>query len=264
MRLPLSWLKKHVAIDDSVEAIAAVLVRLGHEVEGIETPRASVRGVVVGHILEMQPHPDADRLKLLKVDIDAGEPLGIVCGATNMDTGDKVPVATVGTSLPNGLTIKKGKIRGETSCGMCCSEAELGLAEDAAGLLILPAGAPVGMEVGDYLQLEEAVLDLSITPNRGDCMSVHGLARDLAADYGLPLIGEAVEPAPAEEGVPAVNVHVTAEEDCPLYLARRIVGVSVGESPVWMQQELIQAGMRPVNGVVDVLNHVMLDIGQPM
>jgi phenylalanyl-tRNA synthetase beta chain len=264
MKLPLSWLKEHTAIDDTVENIAAALVRLGHEVEGIEAPRAAVKGVVVGHILSKDPHPDADKLSLLKIDIDADEPLAIVCGASNMGAGDKVPVATIGTSLPNGLKIKKGKIRGETSFGMCCSEAELGLAEDAAGLLILPKDAPVGMEVGDYLELEEAILDLSITPNRGDCMSVHGLARDLAADYGVALSDVTTGTLSEAADVAAVNVHVSAEEDCPLYLGRRISGVQVGESPAWMQQRLIAAGMRPVNGVVDVLNYIMLDMGQPM
>jgi len=264
MKLPLSWLKEHAAIDDTVENIAAALVRLGHEVEGIEMPRTAVRGVVVGHILSKAPHPDADKLSLLKIDIDAAEPLAIVCGASNMGVGDRVPVATIGTSLPNGLTIKKGKIRGETSFGMCCSEEELGLAESASGLLILPADAPVGMEVGDYLELEEAILDLSITPNRGDCMSVHGLARDLAADYGVALADVQAGDVPETAAIEPVSVHVSATEECPLYLARRIRGVKVADAPAWMQQRLTAAGMRPVNGVVDVLNYIMLDMGQPM
>ena len=149
MKLPLSWLKEHTPLTDSAAAIADNLIRLGHEVEGIEEPRAAVKGVRVGLIQEMKPHPDADKLKLLKVDIGEAEALAIVCGASNMSEGDKVPVATIGTTLPNGLKIKKGKIRGETSFGMCCSETELGLAEDAAGLLILPSDASVGEEVGE-------------------------------------------------------------------------------------------------------------------
>jgi phenylalanyl-tRNA synthetase beta chain len=264
MKLPLSWLTEHVHLTDSVEGIAETLVRLGHEVEGIETPRASVRGVKVGQILSKEKHPDADKLSLLKVDVGEAEPLGIVCGATNMGAWDKVPVATVGTSLPNGLTIKKGKIRGQESRGMCCSEAELGIAEDAAGLLILPADAPVGAEVGEVLGLEEAVIEVSITPNRGDCMSLLGLARDLAAVYDLELVQPDCSGVTADESVAAPTVKLENADDCPLYLARRIDGVAVTDSPVWMQSRLIQAGMRPVNGIVDVLNYIMLDMGQPM
>jgi len=181
-----------------------------------------------------------------------------------MHEGDKVPVATLGTSLPNGMKIRKGKIRGETSEGMCCSEAELGLAEDADGLLILPADAPVGAEVGEYLGLEEAVFDLSITPNRGDCMNVHGLAREIAADADLPLSPVTVAAVAADATVPVPEVGVSATDDCPVYMARRIDGVRVTASPAWMQARLLAAGQRPVNGIVDVLNYIMLDIGQPM
>jgi len=264
MKLPLSWLKSHVVLTDDVATIAANLVRLGHEVEGIEEPRAGVRGVLIGHIIEKKPHPDADKLSLLKVDIGGEQPLGIVCGASNMGEGDRVPVATIGTTLPNGLTIKQGKIRGETSFGMCCSETELGLADESAGLLILPADAPVGAEVGEFLGLEEAVFDLSITPNRGDCMSVRGLARDLAADAGQELVEAFDDAVPAESSVAVPHINVIADDDCPLYLGRRIEGVRVSDSPAWIQARLIAAGQRPVNGVVDVLNMIMLDLGQPM
>ena len=264
MKLPLSWLKEHTPLTDSATAIADNLIRLGHEVEGIEEPRAAVKGVRVGLIKEMKPHPDADKLKLLKVDVGETEPLVIVCGASNMSEGDKVPVATIGTTLPNGLKIKKGKIRGETSFGMCCSETELGLAEDAAGLLILPSDASAGAEVGDLLQMEEAVLDLSITPNRGDCMSVRGVARDLAADANLPLNKISSDSVEADRAVATPAVSVALNDDCPVYLARRIEGIRVTESPAWMQARLIAAGQRPVNGVVDVLNTIMLDLGQPM
>jgi len=269
MKIPFSCLKKHVKLTASPDQIADNLVRLGHEVEGVEMPRAAVQGVRVGLIESKIPHPDADKLSLLKVNIGEAEPLGIVCGASNMNEGDKVPVATIGTLFPNGLKIKKGKIRGEVSCGMCCSEAELGLAEDAAGLLILPADAPLGAEVGDYLELEEAVFDLSITPNRGDCMNVRGIARDLAADAGLPLAdletGDlAIDAIAIHPSVTAPAVSVSAQKDCPAYLARSIQGVTVADSPAWMQAGLIMAGMRPVNGIVDVLNTIMLDLGQPM
>jgi phenylalanyl-tRNA synthetase beta chain len=244
--------------------IADHLIRLGHEVEGVEQPRAAVKGVRIGQIREMTPHPDADKLKLLNVDIGEAEALSIVCGATNMDVGDKVPVATIGTLLPNGMKIKKGRIRGQTSFGMCCSEAELALAEDATGLLVLPADAPVGAEIGDYLEFEEAVFDLSITPNRGDCMSAHGIARDLAADSDLPF-AEASACVPATSlSVAPPSVSVSAGDDCPVYLARKIEDICVTDSPTWMQSQLMMAGQRPVNGIVDVLNYVMLYLGQPM
>ncbi len=264
MKLPLSWLKEHTPLTDSPQRVADNLIRLGHEVESIEEPRTAVKGVRVGLIQEMKPHPDADKLKLLKVDIGETEPLAIVCGASNMEEGDKVPVATIGTTLPNGLKIKKGNIRGEISFGMCCSEVELGVAEDAAGLLILSIDAPVGVEVGEYLELEEAVIDLDITPNRGDCMSARGLARDLAADYDLPLIEPGDELAKEDVSMSSPDISVSAKLDCPLYLARRIEGVTVTDSPDWMKARLIAAGQRPVNGVVDVLNYTMLDLGQPM
>jgi len=264
MKIPFSWLKEHTPLSKSPADVADDLVRLGHEVESIELPRAAIQGVRVGHIISMLPHPDADKLKLLKLDLGDAEPLDVVCGASNMVEGDKVPVATVGTCLPDGLKIKKGKIRGETSCGMCCSEVELGLAEEADGLLILPKDAPIGMQVGEYLELEEAVLDLDITPNRGDCMSVRGLARDLAADYDLPFIEPADEVVAVDANVAVPAVMVSANLDNPLYLARRIEGVKVTASPDWMQASLIATGQRPVNGVVDVLNYIMIDLGQPM
>jgi len=264
MKIPFSWLKEHAPLTKSPTEVADDLVRLGHEVESIELPREAVKGVRVGQITSMLAHPDADKLHLLQIDIGEDELLGIVCGASNMGEGDKIPVATVGTSLPNGLKIKKGKIRGEVSFGMCCSEAELGLAEDAAGLLILPKDAPVGAEVGEYLEFEEAVLDLDITPNRGDCMSARGLARDLAADYDLPLIEPGDEAVQADASVAVPSVTVSVAQDNPLYMARRIEGVSVAASPDWIQSRLIAAGLRPINGVVDVLNYTMLDLGQPM
>jgi len=264
MKTPYSWLKKYVPLSAAPEKIAEDLVRLGHEIESVEMPRSAVKGVRVGLILSKIPHPDADKLSLLKVDVGEAEPLAIVCGAANMGEGDRVPVATIGTSLPGGLKIKKGKIRGETSCGMCCSEVELGLADESAGLLILPADAPVGAEMGEYLQLEEAVFDLSITPNRGDCMNARGLARDLAADAGLPFADTELCDIAVDSGVSAPLVDVAADADCPLYLARRIEGLRLADSPSWVQTGLIMAGMRPVNGVVDVLNYVMLTQGQPM
>jgi len=264
MKIPFSWLKAYVPLTATPAQIADDLVRLGHEVEAVELPRAAVHGVRVGLITSKQPHPDADKLSLLKVDIGEAEPLDIVCGAANMGEGDKVPVATIGTTLPGGLVIKQGKIRGESSFGMCCSEVELGLADESAGLLILPVDAPVGAQVGEYLALEEAVFDLSITPNRGDCMNARGIARDLAADAGLPFTDISVAEIAVDAAVSMPRVSVSAVQDAPVYMARRIDGITLAESPAWMQASLLMAGMRPINGVVDILNYVMLTQGQPM
>jgi len=264
MKLSYSWIQEYADFKVSATQLSDDLVRLGHEVESVELPREAVKGVRVGQILSMIPHPNADKLKLLSIDINEAEPLAIVCGANNMGEGDKIPVATVGTLLPNGLKIKKGKIRGEVSFGMCCSEEELGLAEKALGLLILPTDAPVGAEVGEYLQLEEAVFDISITPNRGDCMSARGLARDLAADAGLSWLEPELKSLDEDACMAVSLIACEAEDDCPLYMVRRIEGLEVDEAPFWMKQRLLAAGQRSVNGVVDVLNYIMLDMGQPM
>ncbi|MDQ6951932.1 MAG: phenylalanine--tRNA ligase subunit beta [Mariprofundaceae bacterium] len=264
MKLSYSWIQEYADFKVSATQLSDDLVRLGHEVESVDLPREAVKGVRVGQILSMIPHPNADKLKLLSIDINEAEPLAIVCGANNMGEGDKIPVATVGTLLPHGLKIKKGKIRGEVSFGMCCSEEELGLAEEALGLLILPPDAPVGAEVGEYLQLEEAVFDLSITPNRGDCMSARGLARDLAADAGLSWLEPELKSLDEDANMAVGSIACEAEDDCPLYMARRIEGLQVDEAPSWMKQRLLAAGQRSVNGVVDVLNYIMLDMGQPM
>ncbi|MDQ6950531.1 MAG: phenylalanine--tRNA ligase subunit beta [Mariprofundales bacterium] len=264
MKLPLSWLQSFVALNESTTAIADRLVRLGHEVEGIATPRDDLSKVIIGQILTMEPHPGADRLHLLTIDIGAESPLAIVCGATNMAVGDRVPVATVGATLPGGMVIKRGKIRGEVSCGMCCSEKELALADDAAGLLILPTDAPVATAMGEWLKLESAIFDLSITPNRGDCMSIYGLARELAADIDLPLAPLMGVSTVVDHGVDTPRVTIAAADGAPCYFARRIDGVALADSPSWLQARLRAAGQRPVNGVVDVLNLLMLESGQPM
>ncbi|RMH53040.1 MAG: phenylalanine--tRNA ligase subunit beta [Zetaproteobacteria bacterium] len=264
MRLPRSWLRSFVDLPASDDEIAEALVRLGHEVEAVEHPRAALARVRVGRILTMEPHPNADRLRLLTVDVGAAAPLQIVCGATNMAVGDKVPVATVGATLPGGVVIKKGRIRGEESCGMCCSGRELQLADDAEGLLILPDDAEVGMAMGDWLGLEETIFALSITPNRGDCMSIFGLARELAAEMDRPLRTPNVAAVAVDSEAAAPQVDLRAADGAPCYLARTIRGVRVAPSPAWLQQRLLAMGQRPVNGVVDVLNFVMFELGQPM
>ncbi|MDQ6962780.1 MAG: phenylalanine--tRNA ligase subunit beta [Mariprofundaceae bacterium] len=264
MKLPLSWLLEHVALTCSIDAIAKALTDLGIEVEGIDYPAASIEGVLVGQIQSMQPHPNADRLRLLQVDVAGDQPLAIVCGASNMVEGDKIALATVGTYLPGDFKIKRGKIRGEVSLGMCCSEVELGLADEAEGILILDSSTEVGSDVSAYLGLETAILDLSITPNRGDCMSVYGLARELGAYFDVPLTLKSLEKTVFDADVATPVVHIEDQDDCPLYMAQQIEGVVLTDSPQWLAQRLQACGMRTVNGVVDVMNYVMLEIGQPM
>jgi len=264
MKLPLSWLLEFVKLDVSVERIAVALTDLGIEVEGIEYPAASIDGVLVGQIKTMQPHPNADRLRVLQVDISQEQPLAIVCGASNMVEGDKIALATVGTCLPGNFNIKRGKIRGEISLGMCCSEVELGLADEAEGILILDVAAQVGTDVAHYLGLEKAVFDLSITPNRGDCMSVYGLARELGAYFDVPVVLPTDSNVTSKAQIAVPQVKVEDKKDCSLYVARCIHHVEVKSSPTWLQNRLNACGMRPVNGVVDVINYVMLELGQPM
>lgn len=265
MRVSMKWLKELVEIDLAPAELADKLDMTGTAVEGIETIGADLDGVVVGQILTKERHPDADTLWVTSVDVGGAEPLGIVCGAQNFEAGDKVPVAVVGTTLPNGITIKKAKLRGVVSEGMNCSATELGVGGDASGLLILPADAPVGVPFAQYWGTADTVLELEITPNRPDCLSVAGIAREIGAVTGR----EAAMPAssPEETGEPvAQSVRVTIEdaELCSRYTARLIRGVKIGPSPEWMVEKLIACGQRPVNNIVDITNYVMFELGQPL
>ncbi|MRR12531.1 phenylalanine--tRNA ligase subunit beta, partial [bacterium] len=237
----------------------------GTKVEAVHTLGATLDGVVVGQVLTREQHPDADKLSYCSVNVGGPEPLRIVCGATNFEAGDKVPVACVGAELPNGLVIKRAKLRGLESQGMMCSATELQVGGDASGLLILPPDAPVGVPFGQYYGLSDVVLELEVTPNRPDCLSMTGVAREVAA----VLRTRAVTPeAPvAEAGEPtADSVSVTIEDAslCPRYTARVIRGVTVGPSPSWLVERLAASGTRPVNNVVDVTNYVMYELGQPL
>ncbi|MFB6261574.1 MAG: phenylalanine--tRNA ligase subunit beta, partial [Thiohalorhabdaceae bacterium] len=198
--------------------------------------------------------------------VDAGEGATrhIVCGATNMGPGDKVAVAVPGAELPNGMTIKKSKLRGETSEGMLCSAAELGMAEAAEGILILPGDAPVGMPLTDYLSFPDTVVELDLTPNRGDCLSIAGIAREVAALADQPLMGPPLVPVhPA--GQARREVRLEAGADCPRYLGRVVEGVAAGsETPLWLSERLRRCGVRPVSLLVDITNYVMLELGQPL
>jgi len=263
VRAPLSWILEFVPIDAEPRVIAEALDRLGLEVEAIDVPGREIVGVRVARALAVRKHPNADQLHLVDVDYGDGTTT-VVCGAPNVVAGMVVPFAPAGATLPGGFTLSRRKIRGEVSDGMLCSAKELGLGEDHAGILTLPVDVELGIDVRDALGLRDVVFDLSITPNRPDAMSIVGVARDLAAHFGMSL--EIPEPEITTSGAATgefATVLVDAPERCPRFTARRIE-VTMGASPDWMQRRLVLAGMRPISNVVDVTNYVMLERGQPL
>ncbi|MFP4559713.1 MAG: phenylalanine--tRNA ligase subunit beta [Thiohalorhabdus sp.] len=264
MRFSERWLAEWVEHGWDRETLVHRLTMAGLEVEGTEYLGQGLDKVLVGVIEACEQHPNADRLSLCRVDAGEGQTRSIVCGATNMGPGDRVPVAIPGATLPNGMKIKKSKLRGETSEGMLCSETELGLAEESAGLMILPEDAPVGTPVRDYLDLDDTVVELDLTPNRGDCLSVAGIAREVAALSDQPLVGPPLGPVAPSSGAKR-EVQLEAGADCPRYLGRVVQGVAAGrETPFWMRERLRRCGVRPVSLLVDVTNYVMLELGQPL
>ncbi|MFA9461638.1 phenylalanine--tRNA ligase subunit beta [Thiohalorhabdus methylotrophus] len=264
MRFSERWLAEWVEHDWDQASLVHRLTMAGLEVEGTEYLGQGLDMVLVGVIETCEQHPNADRLSLCTVDAGEGHARSIVCGADNMGPGDKVPVAVPGALLPNGLKIKKSKLRGEVSEGMLCSETELGLAEESAGLMILPADAPVGAPVLEYLELDDTVVELDLTPNRGDCLSIAGVAREVAALADCPLVGPPLGPVtPVLET--RRGVHLEAGPDCPRYLGRVVEEVDPSRrTPFWMQERLRRCGVRPVSLLVDITNYVMLELGQPL
>ncbi|GAA6138727.1 phenylalanine--tRNA ligase subunit beta [Arenicella sp. 4NH20-0111] len=257
------WLRDWVRVDLDSQGISDCLTNAGLEVDGVEAVGKPIENLVVGKVLEVEKHPDADRLNVTKVDIGS-DVLDIVCGASNVRVGLMAAVATVGAKLPNGLKIKKAKVRGVPSVGMLCSASELGLEEESAGLIELDQDAEIGQRVDDYLQLNDCLIDIDLTPNRGDCLSVQGIARELkvlaSGDY-QPLDVSAVEPLLAD----TVSVDLQAPEHCPRYLSRVLKDIDPSaKTPLWMQERLRRSSVRPISPVVDVTNYVMLELGQPM
>ena len=262
MRAPLSWIRDFTPVEAPVGDIADALNQLGLEVEGIDEPGREIGGVVAAKIIEVLPHPDADRIRL--ADVDAGEGVvRVVCGAPNIEAGMVVPFAHVGAHLPGDFKIERRKIRGQVSEGMLCSAKELGLGDDHAGILELAADSPLGTDVRELLGLDDVVFDLQITPNRPDAMGVIGVARDLAAHFGLPLEVEYGDPGKIVSEVAGATVTVEAPDRCPRFVAL-VAGVTIGESPDWMKRRLVLAGMRPISNVVDVTNYVMLERCRPL
>ncbi len=270
MRVSYKWLQDFVEIDISPQELADRLTQAGITVEGVIETGKGVEKVITGRIEMISPHPNADKLVVASVHT-GGEKLQIITAATNVREGDIIPVAIEGARLASGLVIKKAKLRGVESRGMMCSGQELGIdpktmpAEQAHGILILPPGTPVGRDAKEILGLDDHILELDLTPNRGDCLSVYGVAREVAALLGRPL--QPVMPAFPElderiEGQARVDIEDT--DLCLRFVGRLIRNVRAGSSPLWMQQRLRSAGMRPINNIVDVTNYVMLELGQPM
>ncbi len=265
MLIPLSWLREYVDVDMSPEDLADKLDLTGTAVESVKRLGAGLEGVVVGLVVDCEKHPHADRLKVCLVDVGEDPPRRIVCGAPNVEGGQLVPVALPGAKLPSGMTIGKAKIRGIESEGMICSEAELSLGEDASGIMVLEGHYEVGSSLAKALGLDDAVLELEITPNRPDCLGIIGVAREVAAITGAEL---KIPPAEVEEAdrpaTEAASIEIADADLCPRYEARLIMGVKVGPSPLWMRRRLEKAGIRPISNVVDVTNYVMLETGQPL
>ena len=271
MKVSLKWLAEYVDVPADVKEFCDRLDLTGTGVEGVEKTGAALDGVVVGHVETCEAHPDSDHMHVVTVNVGADEPVQIVCGAPNIAAGIKVPVATVGAVLPGDFKIKKSKLRGVASAGMCCSRRELGLGADHEGIWILPEDAPVGMPFADYAKLSDTVLDLEITPNRPDCLSVAGFAREVGAmyqrDWTNPLAEMVAKLAPAADGAPvdeAVSVTIDDPTRCPRYTARVIRGCKVGPSPDWMVERLAAIGQRSINNVVDVTNYILFLLGQPL
>jgi phenylalanyl-tRNA synthetase beta chain len=280
MDISNNWLKQYVDHDLDAEALAEALTMAGLEVEGIDVIGAALDGVVVGHVTAVREHPNADRLTLCDVDLGADETVQIACGAPNVAAGQKVPVATLGTTLmlpsrdnpdeKTPVTIEKAKLRGETSHGMICAEDELGLSDDHSGIMVLREDAEAGQPFADYLRSlgtdpQDAVLDIAITPNRPDATSHLGVARDVAALYDLPLHRPEVNlPDAGGEAAEHVTVDIQAPEACPRYVALLVRDVEITESPAWLKQRLTAIGLRPRNVIVDITNFVMHECGQPL
>jgi phenylalanyl-tRNA synthetase beta chain len=257
------WLRTLVDPPIGSDELAHLLTMSGLEVEACEPVAPPFSKVVVGKVLEVGPHPNADRLSLCKVDAGQGAPFDVVCGAPNVRAGMKAPVALVGAELPGGLAIKKAVVRGVQSSGMLCSARELGLSEDHSGLLALPDEAPVGRDFREYAALDDRVFTIKLTPNRADCLSVHGVAREVAALTGAPLTAPAMPPVPPKIA-DTLALRIEAPDLCGRFSGRIVRNVSAGApTPAWMKERLERSGQRSISALVDISNYVMLELGRP-
>ncbi|WP_168408663.1 phenylalanine--tRNA ligase subunit beta [Acinetobacter indicus] len=263
MKISENWLRTWVnpAIDS--DTLSDQLTMLGLEVDDLSPAAKPFTGVVVGEVLTVEQHPDADRLRVTTVNIGSGEPLQIVCGAPNVRAGMKAPVATIGAVLPGDFKIKKGKLRGVESQGMLCGASEIDLEDKIDGLLELPADAPVGVNVREYLDLDDNVIDISITPNRGDCFSIRGIAREIGVINQLPVTAPDIQEVAAS--IADEKKVVVSTEGCPRYLGRVIKNVNTkAATPEWMERALARSGIRQHSILVDITNYVLMELGQPL
>lgn len=264
MKFSEQWLREWVDPPVTTTQLVEQLTMAGLEVDAVEPAAASFTGVVVGEVLVIEPHPDADKLRVCHVAVGAAEPLQIVCGATNVRVGMRVPAALIGATLPGGMAIKKAKLRGVESSGMLCSAKELGIAEDAEGLLELPASATPGADVRAVLRLDDHSIDVDLTPNRGDCLGIAGIAREIG------VLNRCAVSAPEIAAVTATlsdkfPIDVQVPDACPRYLGRVIRGLAgTAQTPLWMKERLRRSGLRSLGPLVDVTNYVLLELGQPM
>jgi phenylalanyl-tRNA synthetase beta chain len=262
MKFSVNWLREFVDLPDKIDKLADLLTLAGVEIEAIEERGAKIDKVIVAQITASSQHPNADRLTVCEVDDGSGTKRQIVCGAKNYKVGDKVPLALPGAKLPNGLEIKKSKLRGVESEGMLCSAIELKLGEDASGLLILSPEAKIGAPIADLFP-SDTILDVEITPNRGDLLSHFGLAREISALVGRPLRLPSKSSAGDAPALQKKGVKISALRECPFFSARKIDNVTVGPSPAWLRAKIESVGIRSINNIVDASNFVMLELGQP-
>jgi phenylalanyl-tRNA synthetase beta chain len=264
MKFSENWLRSLAHTKAERADLLHRLTMAGLEVEGIDVLGEGLDGVVIGEIIEAEKHPNADKLRVCKVSIGQGEPLQIVCGAPNARVGLKAPLATIGAKLPGGIDIKKAKLRDVESFGMLCSTRELQLSDDHGGLMELPADAPVGQAFAEWLNLPDAGIEIKLTPNRPDCLSLRGLAAEVTALYGLTP-NDAAQIVVDAKSATTRSVRLDAPADCPRYLGRAIEGIDPkAPTPLWMQERLRRSGLRSISAVVDATNYVMLELGQPM
>jgi phenylalanyl-tRNA synthetase beta chain len=263
MKFSENWLRSLVEIRADSATLARRLTMSGLEVAEVAPIGGALDGVIVARIVGCEPHPDADKLRVCRVDTGKGE-TQIVCGAPNARAGLVAPLATIGATLPNGITIKAAKLRGVESQGMLCSAKELGIDADASGLMELSGDSPVGTPLAEYLGLPDVAIEVELTPNRGDCLGMLGLADEVAAEFGVRATPFAGAPVAATVSAPR-EIRLEAGADCPRYLGRAVRGIDMAaQTPVWMAQRLRAAGVKPINAVVDIGNYVMLETGQPM
>jgi len=264
MQISEAWLREYVNPAINTEQLVEQLTMAGLEVDSVTPAAAVFSGVVVGEVLAMEPHPDADRLRVCKVAVGEAEPLQIVCGASNVRVGLRIPAALIGAVLPGDFKIKKSKLRGVESYGMLCSEKELGLDADANGLMELAVDAPVGVDIRNYLSLNDNIIEVDLTPNRADCLSVEGIAREVAVLNKMDWSATQVEKY-AVSHTDTLTVSVKATDACPRYLGRLLKGVNPkAETPLWMQERLRRSGVRSLSAVVDITNYVLIEFGQPL